>query len=275
MPIYMDRHDIPGVTALDVAEAHVKDLEIQDQYGVNLMTYWFDQARGTVFCLMEAPSEDHVRELHRNAHGLVPHEVIEVDPAIVGAFLGRIEDPPKEADEPDDGSKIDSAFRAIMFTDIVGSTDMTVRLGDEEAVRLISDHNSIVRKTLRSNNGSEIKFTGDGFHASFSLVSEAVRCAICIQQEFATYNEDHPDREIRIKIGLSAGEPIMADQDLFGSTVNLAARICEHAAAEQILVAQVVCDLCLGKKFDFNQQSGTLLKGFDEPTRLSEVAWSA
>jgi hypothetical protein len=57
MPIFIDRHDLLGVTAADMAEAHRRDLEIQDQYGVRFLTYWFDQQRGTTFCLIDAPDQ--------------------------------------------------------------------------------------------------------------------------------------------------------------------------------------------------------------------------
>jgi class 3 adenylate cyclase len=275
MPIYMDRHDIKGATHEMLAEAHQKDLKIQDHFGVKLMTYWFDEDRGTAFCLMDAPDEEAVRQMHNSAHGFVPHEVIEVDPSAVEAFLGRIADPPSVGAAPDASGepKIDPAFRAIMFTDMEGSTTITARLGDEELVELIKNHNAMTRDAVRAHRGAEVKFTGDGFHVSFTSVKDAVKCAVQIQHEFLSYNAKNPDRQVHVKIGVNAGEPIMADHDLFGSTVNLAARICDHAKPDQILVAQVVRDLCLGKGFMFVDQPDTMLKGFDEPVRLSEVSW--
>ncbi|WP_289053947.1 DUF4242 domain-containing protein [Carboxylicivirga marina] len=79
MPIYMDRLDLPGVTAKDVAEAHQKDLKIQDDYGCRAITYWFDEERQTAFCLIEAPDKGAVKAMHEHAHGLVPHQIIEVN----------------------------------------------------------------------------------------------------------------------------------------------------------------------------------------------------
>ena len=92
MPIYMDRHDLAAVTAKDVAEAHREDLKIQDNYNCKGLTYWFDEKRGTAFCLVEAPNADCVKEMHDQAHGLIPHQIIEVESNVVNAFLGRIED---------------------------------------------------------------------------------------------------------------------------------------------------------------------------------------
>jgi hypothetical protein len=91
--LFMDRHDMRGLTAADVAEAHRKDLGIQDQYGVKYLTYWYDAERGTGFCLVEAPNAATAARVHRHAHGEIPSEIIPVDLAAVEAFLGRISDP--------------------------------------------------------------------------------------------------------------------------------------------------------------------------------------
>ncbi len=81
MPLYLDVHKyVPGATAKDVAEAHMKDVATQDKYGVKYMKYWLDESTGSVFCLVEAPSKEAAERVHREAHGLVAdelHEVIE------------------------------------------------------------------------------------------------------------------------------------------------------------------------------------------------------
>jgi len=118
MPIYMDRHDVSEtVTAEHVAKLHQQDLKIQDQFGCRGLTYWFDDNRKTAFCLIEAPHEEALREMHSFAHGDVPHRVIEVEPSIVESFLGRIEDP-KKAQNTGLNVINDPAFRAIMVIDI-------------------------------------------------------------------------------------------------------------------------------------------------------------
>ncbi len=79
MPLYMDIHrDVEGLTAEAVAEAHLKDLEVQDKHGVKYTRYWFDEESGTVFCLAEAPSKEAAETVHREAHGLMANEIIEV-----------------------------------------------------------------------------------------------------------------------------------------------------------------------------------------------------
>ena len=79
MSLYMDIHKgIDGLTAGAVAGAHEKDLEVQRKYGVKYLKYWFNEADGTVFCLCEAPSKEAAEAVHREAHGLVADEIIEV-----------------------------------------------------------------------------------------------------------------------------------------------------------------------------------------------------
>jgi Protein of unknown function (DUF4242) len=79
MPLYMDVHHLDdSVTADDVAKAHMADLQVQDKYDVDYQRYWVDEATSTIFCLVEAPSPDAASTVHREAHGLVAHEVHEV-----------------------------------------------------------------------------------------------------------------------------------------------------------------------------------------------------
>ena len=79
MPLFMDVHNkVEGLTAQAVAGAHQKDLEIQDAHGVNYLKYWFDEGSGKVFCLVEAPNAEAAITVHREAHGLLPDEITEV-----------------------------------------------------------------------------------------------------------------------------------------------------------------------------------------------------
>jgi class 3 adenylate cyclase len=275
MTIYMDRHNLEGLTAKDVAEAHLKDLNLQDKYDVKVLTYWFDQKRGAGFCLVDAPDKQRVTQLHAEAHGAIPHKIIEVDTQTVETFLGRIDNPrsPAGLPAPAEETPIDSAFRTIMFTDMKDSTAITSRLGDAGALELFRTHNSITRAALSQYNGREVQHTGDGFLASFSSASMSVACAIAIQKSFAAHNRNNPDTAINVRIGICAGEPVEEDDRLFGSTVQLTSRICDQAEPDQILVAAVIRDLCLGKQFVFGDRGEARLKGFDQPQKIYEVQW--
>ena len=163
--------------------------------------------------------------------------------------------------------------QTILFTDMEGSTSLTQRLGDEAAQEILRTHNRIVRDALKANGGTEIKHTGDGIMASFTSASGALEAAVAIQKALADHNEANTDTAIRVRIGLNAGEPVAEDEDLFGTAVQLAARVCDKAEPGQILSSNVVQELAAGKGFDFADQGEASLKGFEKPVRLHEVRW--
>src|SRR5438067_13107099 len=149
MPIYMDVHNVPGVKARDVAEAHQKDLLHQQEYGCRAITYWVDEKRETIFCLVEAPDKQAVEEMHRKAHGLIPNKIIEVSSTVVESFLGRIYDPP-DAQISDDGLKIfsDPSLRILLVTKTDDPVLLRYKLGVEEANELLSRLNNIQRNNM-------------------------------------------------------------------------------------------------------------------------------
>lgn len=270
MPIYMDVHEGLGdATPEDVAEAHRRDLEVQHEYGVRFLSYWFSDPQGKAFCLVESPDVDSLVRCHKVAHGLTPHEVIEVETPTLAQFLGETDTDATDRVVVD--GKPDFALRAIMFTDIQGSTDVSTRFGDEVAVDLVRRHNDVVRDALGRFDGREVKHTGDGILASFVSVSRAVEASIAIQRASADVIDEGP--ALAVKIGLSAGEPVEDSQDLFGASVNLAARICAHAGGGQTLVSGTVRDLAIGKEIRFVSQGAIGLKGFPDPVLLYEVDW--
>lgn len=270
MPLYMDRHYSEDITEKTIALAHDKDLKIQAKHGVKFMTYWFDEARCTAFCLIDAPNKEAIQAAHDEAHGMVPHEIIDVDPAVISAFLGRLSDPvPASAGETP--TIIGTAFRAIMFTDLKDSTKMSTIYGDTKALHLLHVNNALTRNALRKCNGSEVKHTGDGIMASFISVSNAVDCALDIQQSFKEHNQTKGDEALFLRIGLSAGEPIEEGGDLFGTSVQQAARICNHANPETILVTQIIKDLYQGKPLPFTDLGEIEFKGFDEAIRVYQL----
>ena len=276
MPLYMDRHFVEGATQKAVAHAHQLDLTVQEKYKVQFLTYWFDEPRCTAFCLVASPDKETIQKAHNEAHGLVPNEIIEVNPSVVQAFLGRIGDPPAvdSAPEKAEGSLIDAAFRAIMFTDLKDSALRTTMLGDTKALHLLHIHNALTRNALREHRGREVKHTGDGIMASFDCVLDAVEGAIAIQTAFAAHNQANPEAAMHLRIGISAGEPIEEHGDLFGKAVQLAARICAHAEPGRILVARVVRDQYPDKEQSFSDLGEITPKGFDRAIHVYEVQWA-
>ena len=164
---------------------------------------------------------------------------------------------------------VDSPFRTILFTDIVGHTEMMTRLGDDRGREVLREHERITRDVLKQHGGTEVKTMGDGFMASFGSVTRTVECAVALQRAFAE-REGEP---LAVRVGLNAGEPIEEDGDLFGATVILASRIASKADGGEILVADTVRGLCSGKGFLFADRGEFVAKGFEEPVRVYQVSW--
>jgi class 3 adenylate cyclase len=276
MPLYMDIHNLPeGTTPEDVAKAHAKDMEIQRKYGVEYHKYWVNETGSKVFCLAHAPNAEAAECVHREAHGMMAEKIIEVEPDVAEVFLGGTETNAAGAVIfPDGGADArDPGIRTILFTDVVNSTTLTQSLGDEAALAVLGVHDTIVRDALSALGGREIKHTGDGIMASFVSVAAAVRCAIQIQRELAKHAQKNSKHALKVRVGAAVGEPVEQNNDLFGSTVQLAARLCTHAQPEQILVSSAIAELCLGKGLSFEDLGEVTLKGFDSPVRAHAAAW--
>jgi class 3 adenylate cyclase len=176
------------------------------------------------------------------------------------------------------GAQADSGgFRTILFTDVEGSTALTDRLGDSAARALLREHERMTREQLKAHGGAEVKTMGDGFMASFSSATKALECAVAIQRAFSEHNQSAGE-PINVRIGLNAGEPIAEDDpggrgDLFGTAVNMAARIAAKAAGQEILASNVVRELVAGKGFLFNDRGETELRGYEDPVHVFEVSW--
>lgn len=166
-----------------------------------------------------------------------------------------------------------AAVAIVLFTDIENSTGIRLRLGDEQAQHIVRLHDKIVREALKASGGLEIKHTGDGIMASYATASFALDCAIAIQRGVAAHKEENPDSPLSIYVGLNAGEPIAEDDDLFGTSVDLAARLVDKAQPGQIIASDVVRQLATGKQFRFADLGDTELRGFEDPVRLWELRW--
>ena len=264
MPLYMDRHDVRGITAEQVAQAHLMDVAASSKYGVEFLSYWLDGASNAAFCLAKAPSPDDLQAVHRETHGLVSNEIISVAEDNVLRFLGRIVD-------PSDATLATSPFRTVLFTDLEGSTSLLNELGQAAYLVLLTEHDLIIRRALVAAHGREVKHTGDGIMASFEDVADGLRCALAIEAGFDQRNAMAGAPALRVRVGIAAGEPVDHNDDLFGSTVNLASRICQAADGGQVLVADLVRELGAKEGFVFTGAGRRALKGFSGQVPLFEL----
>lgn len=241
MSLFMDLHIVPDASLDDAVEAHRMDVKIQEQFGCNCMTFWFDEERGHAFCLIEAPSKDSVKEMHDHAHGLIPHQIIEVNENLVSAFLGRIQDP-KSLDELSKSDikafYSDSAFRIILVTDHMDEKLLSIKLGKEKAQELLDLKNEIVRNQIKAYEGHEIEMAGKGIVISFVAPSQAYEYALAVLKQLHIATE-----LLDFRIGLHAGIPVTDNDELFGETLKYAKNLCLFRQQKQIIISSAVDDL--------------------------------
>ncbi len=161
----------------------------------------------------------------------------------------------------------------VMFTDIVGSTAMTHEKGNLAAQEVVRAHNRIVRDALAKTGGKEIKHTGDGIMASFDNVTKSLVATQQMQMMIRIHNEQHPDVPLKVKIGINAGRVVMEENDLYGVTVQMAARVVDKAQADMIFVTETVHGMAKGGNWKFVKRGPFYLKGIDGPAYLQEVVW--
>jgi len=226
MPIYMDRHDVSElVTAEMVAHLHKEDLKVQDQFGCCAMTYWFDGARKMAFCLVDAPNEQALHEMHKHAHGEVPNSIIEVEPGLVEAFLGRIQDPENHQqekmliiDEP--------ALRAIMMIDIEPMFSDT----DSSNKRSWQD---VVPDTVIKHGGSIVKQSAGVMLVSFKSLTLSVAAGI----ELFSNLPGSPAID-SLSIAITVGVPVNGQQTMFADCIRAAETICTLIPGKLVLSAE-------------------------------------
>jgi len=237
MPIYMDRHDLSEtVTAENVAQLHKQDLNIQHKFRCRGLTYWFDENRKTAFCLIEAPDKQAIKDMHKQAHGDVPHKIIEVDASIVESFLERIEDPEKSR-KTELNIINDPAFRTLM---VIGFKLNSLSINELNRVKSLSQkYKLMIAEIIKHFDGRIVNQNDDCFLVSFKSVSGAVLCAI---EAYSKYHEqvDKADNKImRLKIGSSAGVPVTEKGNIFEGAVKLAERMFSYVNSDIVLTTEV------------------------------------
>lgn len=236
----MDVHIVPGVKARDVAEAHNLDLKHQADFACKCMTYWIDEERENIFCLIEAPSKQAVEEMHAKAHGLIPNKIIEVSPDVVSSFLGRIYDP-ETAVTTEDGLKVfnDPSYRIILLARMEDALLLQHNLGREKANEMLGLYKQTIRNQVLVHGGSEVECGGTDFIISFNSASKAVSCAFAIQKEL----QQNGNTGFGFKIALNGGEPVEKSNNIFGDAIQQGGYMCAIAGNMQIVITPAVKEL--------------------------------
>src|SRR3954447_25580312 len=170
----------------------------------------------------------------------------------------------------DDGADLmDEAFVTILFTHLVGSTSMFGRQGDEAANVLRRRHFDALRRAIADHDGREVKSTGDGLMVVFASAVAAVRCAVDMQQATTGAADG-----LAVRVGLDAGEPLRDGEDVYGTPVNVASRLCDAAGAGEILASDLVRQVTGHRVSELLQPAGTLrLRGIADRVATAQVRW--
>ena len=240
MPIYMDVHNVPGVKAKDVADAHRMDLLHQEEHACKCMTYWIDEDRENIFCLIEAPDKEAVINMHNKAHGLIPNRIVEVSSNIVESFLGRIYDP-ENAITAVDGLRVfeDPAYRIIVLITYEDPVILRHRLGNEKTASLLQTQQQIIRKHLASYCGHEAQHDDIAYILSFVSAVAALDYANNVLSEF----NREALHETGFRIALHSGEPLENSHTLFGDAIQFARHLSFVGRDHQVTVSGTVKNL--------------------------------
>lgn len=262
MPIYMDLHIVPGITAKGAAEAHRQDLLIQSQYNCTCMTYWVDESKDSAFCLIEAPDEDAVRILHDNAHGLITHQIIQVNKTVVESFLGRIYDP--ETTTLLEGQlKVfnDPAFRVLVLIKLIDPNLLNQKLGKFDSEALFSKYyNSIELKSVEYEGVVAEHNESVDTILSFTSSFNAVSFALVLYDLFSV--EDRILLNLRISI--NAGMPVSKSDKIFGDTITLGEKLLLLANPNKIILAPIIKEIAHRNFFNESSKNIYVLSPNDE-----------
>lgn len=262
MPIYLDLHDTPGVTAKDGAQAHSMDVLIEKEYNCRCLTYWIDELRGHAFCLIDAPDQESIIALHSRSHGLVPNKIIEVEASLVQAFLGRIADP-ENAQLTETGLKIldDTSYRIIMDVKMADAVLLEHTHGQSVAIERINQFYTVAREVVLKYNGREVNREGNELIASFISGEKAFAAACAIKEQISNAGE------LELRISIHAGEPVMQTDKLFGDTVQMLKRMnfstserkIHITAAVKLLLSKDHSSTTINDTFAYTPQDETFL----------------
>ena len=175
--------------------------------------------------------------------------------------------------ELNETSEAHSYFATVLFTDIENFTEQTNVNGESWMVDVLHAHNDIIRQILTPFGGHEIKHTGDGMLVTFSNINKALHAAITIQKGIDIFCKAMPGRAFKMRIGITAGDIVSIDEDVFGSPVNLAARIMNKVEGGEIAISDHIKNIAEEEDFHFEDKGEFNMKGL-EPQHIYTLLWS-
>ncbi|WP_411766763.1 nickel-binding protein [Winogradskyella sp. A3E31] len=241
MPIYMDYHHFPGVTVEDVKKAHMADKQMQDKYGVKYHQFWVNQEAGTIFCLIEGPNPEACENVHKEAHGDVACNIVEVEAGLVDAFMGKGHKVDHGIVYYKDG-KIDTGFRFILIVDILAKTDQA-NVSDMRRFKTPRLARNAVFEIVDKNKGTEVKnISDDSIIVVFNEAAVAYQCARGIQKLLSE------NRDIEFRIGLTEGQPVTHSDGFFEDAIDYTKQLALLANNGEIVLSKDFSKLLIYKR---------------------------
>lgn len=263
MPLFMDLHKGVEFTLEEVKRAHIADLEVQDKYGVRYIQYWVNDDAGMVFCLMEGPNKEACAQVHREAHGEIACNIIQVEKGDYDLLMGLTQVDKDDLVQNQQGQP-DPGYRVFVSVNFVGPS------------RYLIEPEFLAGKILKEHGGREIIHPGQEILGVFNSCGQAVNCANTIQSRVKKFlNQDQRFKGVEYRIAVGAGEPVTENDGLFRDTICLVRRLTALAGKNQVLISSLVKDLCLGRQVSIKLRDDLfkVLSPADERllTRVMEV----
>lgn len=246
MPLYMDIHILDdGFTMEDGRKAHIRDLAVQEKYGVFYHQYWVNIVEGTAYCLMEAPDKESCAAVHREANGFEACQITKVEGGIYDLFMGENQNVDHGLALHDDG-KVDTGYRYILTMDIIAKTKSSESIKFDQ-LKLPSNPKRKALQRITEFSGKEVQTSSfDIIVAVFETPEKVLQCARAIQDEFLNDrgNSDPKAVAIMFTMGISVGKPLTEKEGFFVEAIRMSQRFCFMAGENEIITSKLFEELC-------------------------------
>ncbi|HSI70153.1 MAG TPA: nickel-binding protein [Gillisia sp.] len=241
MPVFLDRHNFFKVTASDIAQIHLEDIRVQQEFGCWVLAYWCDKKRKTTFCLIDGPDLDTVKKMHSHIHHSYPSQIIQIEEDIIETFLDCIQNFKLSTRKL---APVSLFFQNQKSCAVIALklhySDPLLKKGYDRRKRLFENFKLWSYKLVRRNNGRIVNYNCDGRIYSFESLSQAIKVALQMQHELSILKKSKRDKTIVLNIGIAGGRVLNERSELFEQTSNLARRLCFIAKNNQIVVSSLV-----------------------------------
>lgn len=230
MPLFMDLHKADDYerkpTIEEIKRNHIADLKTQARYGVRFIQYWINEEAGLVFCLMEAPNKESCSATHREAHGDMPCNIIELTGGDYISFMGPGNVSEFDITENADGT-LDTGQRTVLALEVTS-------FGYDALI------NTTIDTFVRNSRGRMMSQNDNCIQVVFNNPLPAVHCALALQREFLSFK----DQRIEIRLAVSSGNPVTEHDQMFAGVAQFARWVCTLTPNGQVAMSSQVAQSC-------------------------------